>query len=180
MPALATLDDVAAALGRSLTDSETDRVTGLLETASAAVEQAAGNYRFAAGSYTPTRVAHRKLRIPGAVAAVSAVNEVDCDGTETALTGWVLRGSTLYGVDTCEREVEISFTVTADVPAEVVQVTAGIVAATLGAPPVGASSEQAGPFLVSYADSSGRVWLSASDRAVLGKYRTPRRAVELV
>lgn len=179
MTALATSEDVAAALGRTLTVDEYDRVDGLLETASAAVEAAAGNYRFTPGSYTITRLAHPKIRIPATVDAVSAVNDIDCYGTETELTDWTLRGSTLYGVVASGREVEIAFTVTADVPVEVAQVTAGIVAATLGSPPVGASSQQAGPFSVSYADSSGRVWLSASDRAILAKYRTPRHAIEL-
>lgn len=190
--ALATTDDVAAALGRALTEAEEPRSESLLETASAAVEMAAGGYRFAPGEYVVTRVPRRKVRIPAKVDSVESVTLVDDFGAETVLTAWTLRGSTVYGVlpyrasqthfdlgEPCSLEVEIAFTVTEDVPAAVVSIVAGIVAATISAPPVGATSEGAGPFSISYADSSGRVWLSTSDRAILAKYRTPRSAIEL-
>lgn len=177
---LATTADVAKALGRSLTAAETDRATQLLEVASSEAVQAAGGYAFAPGSYTRTLLARDcKTSVRAKVATVGTVRAVDSvTGAETVLTGWTSRGSRLYQLG-CDGEVEVDFTVTDAIPVEVVAVVAGIVAATIGSPPVGAESESAGPFSISYVDSSGRVWLSASDRRTLGKYRRGPRAIRL-
>lgn len=178
--ALATTTDVAHALGRSLTTAETDRANLLLETASEAVTEAAGGYRFAPASYTVTRKPQAcQVWLPAKVATVSAVREVDqATGAETTLTGWTLRGSKLYGVSACE--VEVDFTVSAAIPASIAALVAGVVAATLGGPAVGTQSESTGPFSVSYVDASGRVWLTASDRKILGKYRRPQAAIKAI
>ena len=179
--ALATTTDVAKALGRSLTTADTDRATMLLETASSEAVRVAGGYAFAPGSYTRTLLVRGcKSVIRAKVATIAAVRTVDpTTGAETTLTGWTSRGSRLYQLG-CDGEVEVDFTVTDAIPAEIVAAVAGIVAATLGAPPVGAQSESTGPFSVSYVDSSGRVWLSASDRSLFAKYRRAPRAIRLV
>ena len=75
--------------------------------------------------------------------------------------------------------VEVDFTVTAPIPDEVAGIVAGIVASTMSGPPVGASAEHAGPFSISYVNSSGKVWLSASDKAILGRYKQPKPALDL-
>lgn len=179
--ALATTTDVATALGRSLTAGETSRATQLLEVASSEAVQVAGGYAFEPGSYTRTVLARDcKAVLRAKVATIGAVRTVDpVTGAETALTGWTSRGPRLYQLG-CDGEVEVDFTTTAAIPADVVSVVAGIVAATIGSPPVGAESESVGPFSISYVDSSGRVWLSASDRRTLAKYRRTARPIRLV
>lgn len=178
--ALADYTAVEQAAGRPLTSEEVSRVIGLLEIASDAVTVAAGGYRFAPGAYTVSRIVTRRIvHLPAEVATVAQVRALDPeDGTVTTLTGWTLRRSTLYDVDACQ--VEVDFTSTAQVPPAVEAIVAGIVAATINAPGVGVASQGAGPFQVSYADSSGRVWLSASDRIVLRCYRPVRPAKALL
>ena len=177
--AIATTADVVAALGRSLTTAEPDRATALLLLATAAVE-AETRRRFAPGTYTVGRkVRAGKVSLPATVDTVTEVRSVDqTTGTAQVLTGYTTRGRTIYGLPACF--VEVDFTVTEAPPAEVVGVVAGIAAATISGPPVGASQESAGPFSVSYADSSGRVWLSASDKAILCRFRQPKSALELL
>ena len=179
MTTLATPPDVEEALGRSLTAEETARAAALLLLASAAVEDHTG-YRFAPGTYTVGRKPLRgTVRLPAAVAAVTTVTDVDqFTGAATVTEAYTLRGSTLYGLGTCY--VEVVFTVTADVPETIVSLVAGIVAATLAGPPVGAESAQAGPFQMSFVTSSGKVYLSASDKLILRRYKQPRPPVALV
>lgn len=177
---LATSADVEVAIGRSLAGAETDRVDQLLEIASAAVTAEAGGFRFAPAGYTVRRSVHRgRVRLPAKVAAVTAVSAVNREtGATTALDEWSLVGNTVYGIDACT--AEIAFTVTADVPASIVAIVAGIVAATVSSPLGGAKSMDAGPFSVSFVDGSGRVWLSKSDKAILARYRPPKAAIGLV
>ena len=204
MTALATTTDVEGSLGRSLDSTETPRATSLLTLASSAAVEEANQYRFAPGSYTVGReVRTFKIKLPGKVAAIVAVRNINQrtgDATTlTAGTNYTSRGSYLYlltGYGGYNREsafaevdfmrshmfrpfVEVDFTVTAAVPDEIVNLVAGIVASTLSGPPVGASAEHAGPFSLSYVNSSGKVWLSASDKAILGRYRVPKSALDL-
>lgn len=181
MAALATAVDVAAALGRTLTTEETNRSVPLLLLASAAVSNETG-YRFAPGEYTvERRVRGRKVKLPALVDSVDDVVAVDqCDGSETALVvdvDYTVRGSTVYGLSGCW--VGVTFTVEADVPAEIVALVAGIVASTIEAPSASIDSETAGPFTTSYVDSTGRVFLSKSDKLILAPYKQPRPAVVL-
>lgn len=182
MTALAEDSDVEAALGRTLTTEEAARVDSLLTLASAAVSNEAG-YRFAPGNYTVERtVRGRRLRLPAKVATVASVTAVDpCDGTETEVLdeNYNLRGSTLYGLVDCR--VVVAFTVTAEVPDEIVQLVAGIVASSITSTPLAnVSSETAGPFTTSYVDSSGRVFLSKSDKLILKPYKQPKPALRLL
>lgn len=182
MTAFATSDDVEAALGRTLTDGELERVDGLLELASGQVFAETGYY-FAPGTYTigrPARVS--KLKIPANVNAVTSVKEIDqCDGTETLLTAgtdYVRRGSVLYGLRAAW--AEILFVVTAAVPTEIVALVAGMVATTLDTPGANVASDTAGPFTRSFISTSGRVYLSVSDKAALRKYKQTKPAINLV
>ena len=179
MTALAIISDVEASLGRSLTAAETTRATSLLILASAHVEAETG-YRFAPGSYTVGRkVREDKVLLPATVATVAAVRAVDqSNGSVTVLTGFTSRQRTVYGLSACF--VEVDFTVTAEVPAEVVGIVAGTVASTMAGPPAGAASESAGPFSISYVNSSGKVWLSASDKAILRRYKQAKPALDLL
>lgn len=177
---LATQADVAKALTRPLDPSESDRVDFLLATASDAVNAETGGFRFEPGDYTIRRkVNGGRVKIPARVDSVTSVSAVDPNtGAPTPITGWTLYGSTLYGVKTCT--AEISFTVTEALPKSVVSIVAGAVAATLSGPIEGASSETVGPWTRSYVDGSGRVWFSKSDKAILAKYRQPKRSVTLL
>ncbi len=192
MPDLAVLTDVEDSMGRSLTADENMRALTLISLASAYVEATTG-YRFAPGSYTVgRRVRNGKVHLPATVASVEAVRWVDeWDGTVTDATGWSLHGNTIYGLEGPRRNrpvheyrrawtLEVDFTVTAPVPVVVARVVAGIVAATLLGPAVGAASETAGPFSISYVNSSGKVWLSASDKAILGRYTQPKPAIDMI
>lgn len=184
MTVLATAGDVEASLGRSLTFDETPRAEALLLLASTHVERVTRT-RLAPGSYTVgRRVKSGKVRLPGRVASVTAVREIDhSDGTATTLTAvtdYTTRGRVVYGLGT-RQYVEVDFTITASVPSDVVGVVAGVVASTISGPPVGVSAQQAGTYQVSYVNSSGKVWLSASDKAILSRYGAgqPRSAIDL-
>lgn len=183
MTALATVPDVEESLGRSLSAAETPRAESLLILASSAVSTRTG-FRFAPGSYTISRRPFEgKVKIPATVAAitsVTAINERNGEATVLALTtDYTRRGRLLYGLYS-HSMVEVAFTVTAAIPVEVVALVAGIVANTISGPPVGASSEQAGPFLVSYVNSSGKVWLSDSDKLILSPWMQTKTAVSLL
>jgi len=207
MTALAIISDVESALGRSpgsLTVEENLRATSLLLLASMAVESETNQYRFAPGSYTIGRgVRTFKIKLPAKVAAITGVRNINQrtgDATDlVAGINYTTRGSYLYlltGYGGYNREsafaevdymrshmyrpfVEVDFTVTAPIPDEVAGIVAGIVASTMSGPPVGASAEHAGPFSISYVNSSGKVWLSASDKAILGRYKQPKPALDL-
>ncbi|MCG7610347.1 hypothetical protein [Mycobacterium sp. CnD-18-1] len=178
--ALATPADVAAALGRTLTPEETARANQLLAIATEAVSAATGGYRFEPGAYTVCRaVRDGRIRLPAKVASVSTVSAVDtATGAATPLTGWELHGNTVYAVKACTAEV--AFTVTDAVPDVIVALVAGVAAATLSRPQSEAHQLVAGQFSVSFAESSGRVWFSKSDKAILSRYRPPKPAVSLL
>lgn len=182
MTALAITSDVEAGLGRSLSAEEIPRATSLLALASAHVEAETG-YRFGPGSYTVGRKTRDgKVVLPAKVATIAAVRSLDQDnGAVTTLaltTDYTTHGRTLYGLRVAF--VEVDFTVTEPVPLVISQLVAGIVASTLSGPPVGAASESAGPFQLSFVNSSGKVWLSASDKAILARYKQPRPALDLL
>jgi hypothetical protein len=209
MTALAIISDVEAGLGRSLTAEEIPRANSLLSLASVYVQSApVSGYRFAPGAYTVGRMVPRMgvLKLPAKVDTVLAVRRIDqFTGEVTSLTGWTWHGSKVYRLGYLSGQglgvyglpgqglgityglarsrlplfVEVDFTVTASVPDEVATLVAGIVASTLSGPPVGASAEHAGPFTLSYVNSSGKVWLSASDKAILGRYKQPKPAIDM-
>lgn len=187
MTALATTDDVAIALERSLTSSEEDAAAGLIELASGAVESATGRL-FAPGTYTVTRRVGQgmppRVRLPATVASVSSVSVVDpCEGTLTALDvdSYTLRKSMLYGLRRYQgREIEVTFVVSADIPTDIVALVAGVAAGRLALPAAGVTSELIGPNQVTFGNNSGRIYFSASDQAVIRRYRLPGSAIRLV
>lgn len=173
------LDRVEAHLGRSLSPSEIARAEVLYTAAREAVEAAAGA-DWTGGARTVTRLVRRgqaTLPTPGAVTAVRAVNPDT--GAETALTAYTTRGRVIYGLSgVCE--VAIDVTVADDpVPAKAESVIAGVLAACLSTPVDGVTQESAGPFSRTFADGSGRVWLSASDRARCRRIYRPKPAIQL-
>ncbi|EME14804.1 hypothetical protein [Rhodococcus triatomae] len=179
MTMLAAHTDIEAILEGTVPPEELDRVLGLIAVASAAVEEFTG-YRFAPGTYSVSRIVRDgRVQLAANVATVTGVRLVnERTGSVTEVSDYVVRGSTIYNLP-CGR-VEIDFTVTAPVPDEIVSLTAGIVAATLSGPPVGADQMTAGSYSVSFTASSGRVWLSASDKLVLGRYKRPAAAVVIL
>lgn len=186
MIALATTDDVVKALERELTSAEEDAAAGLIELASAAVESQTQRI-FSPGTYTVTRRVGTslfpRLRLPATVATVASVSVVDPrDGTETVVSSdsYALRNSTLYGLGCYRgREVEVTFTVTADVPDDIVALVAGVVAGRLALPAAGVTSELIGPNQVTFGNNSGRIYFSTSDKAVIRRYRLPGSAIRL-
>lgn len=177
---LATLADVETALGGPVDQAKTGRVEQLLRIASDAVLSATGGFQFEPGTYTSCRKVHcGRVRIPARVESVSAVSSVDPNtGSATPITGWTLRGNTLYGIKACT--VDVTYTVAEVVPQTIADLVSGVVAATMSGPPVGASSMDAGIYRVSFVDSSNRVWFSKSDKAILARYRGPKRSIELI
>lgn len=174
---LADTSDVEAMLGRPLAVGEDERAAGLLVLASAEVE-AFTRRKFATGAYSMSRVVRSgRVRLPAAVAEVTAVRAINTDGSESEVAGYTVRGSTVYGLSGCE--VVVDFTVTAAVPDPVVRVVAGMVAATLEAPPVGVSADIAGPFAQPLVASSGRIWMTKTDREILSRYALPKPAIAL-
>jgi hypothetical protein len=193
--ALATTADVEKSLGRSLlAGDETNRATTLLLLASSAYEIEA-EYHFAPGSYTVGRQVRKgKVKLPAKSPTVTAVRSVDqTDGTVTTLSGYTTHGSWVYRLESSlltrpVRDpyvplfVEIDFTVDAEdspIPPVIVTLVANCVARTLAGPPVGAASESAGPFQISYVNSSGDIYISKNDRLILSRYKQPRAAISL-
>lgn len=181
MTALADQPAVEAALGRTLTSGEVDRVEPLLLLASSFVEARTG-FRFAPGEYTVGRKVRRgRVSLLARVDSVDEVREVDeRSGEVTTLTvvaDYTTRGRTVYGLGS-RCFVEVDFTVTEAVPDEIVALVAGLVASVVEAPAANVESETAGPFQVSYMTSSGRVYLAESDKAVLKRYTQPRPAID--
>jgi len=189
--ALATVADVAKCLGRPLSGTEEEgRAETLLLLASAAFETEAG-YLFSPGTYNVGRRVHKgKVKLPAVVDSVTSVTSVDqTDGSTDVLSGYTLHRNTLYGLDgvVVDRPVrnpyplfvEVVFVVAEEtpIPALIVNLVANCVARTLAGPPVGASSETAGPFSVSYVNSSGDVYISKSDRLILSRYKQPENAI---
>jgi hypothetical protein len=177
--ALATSADVAAYLGRSLTDEESTKFASTLVLVASAIKDYTG-FRFEPGSYTISRVPRRgKVKVPAISPTVTAVAEVDeWDGSETAITDYTTRGATIYGLS--YERVEVSFTAAAAVPDEIVTLAASLVGSVFAGPGVGVASEMTGPFQVSYVDNSGKVWFGATDKLILRKYKQLAASVSLV
>ena len=184
--ALATSADVVKSLGRPFQSTdESARSDTLLILASTAYENVA-DYKFAPGTYTIGRRVHQgKVHLPGKKPTVTAVRMIDqLDGSVSPITGFTIHGSVIYGLQGVRMNhplrqsyvplfVEIDFTIDATlapIPPEIVTLVANCVARTLSGPPVGATGESAGPFHVSYANSSGDIYISKNDRLILSRW----------
>lgn len=163
MAALATSADVEAQLGRSLTSDEEERVDALLRSASARA-RIRTRRNFTPGTYTVTRKVDYKgrVRLPETVASVTSVSAVYSDGTDDELDedAWTLRGNVLYGLGYwCE--VEVTYVVSEDVPEEIVDAVAAIVANGIGTSDPGVQSETIGGFTIRYRDGTTAVTTEA-------------------
>jgi hypothetical protein len=187
--ALAIIDDVALALQRDLTSVEEDAAAGLIELASGAVESVTQRL-FAPGTYTVTRrvpglsgALPPRLRLPATVDSLTSVAIIDPrNGSLTTISpdSYTLRNSTIYGLGCyAGQDVEVTFVVTESVPADIVALVAGVVAGRLSLPSAGVTSETTGPYAVTFGNNSGRIYFSASDKAVLRRYRLPGSAIRL-
>ncbi len=174
---LASTTDVGNAMGGPLTTAQATRATSLLVIASSFVATHTG-FRFAAATYTIGRCASGKVKIPAMTPTAIVVRQINSyTGAATTLilgTDYTVRGRTIYSL---HGEVEVDFTTAASVPTTIKELVAGMVAATMSGPAAGVQSETAGPFQVSYIASSGKVFLSASDKAVLGPWVQPKTAI---
>lgn len=173
MTALATSTDVEAALGRTLTTAESARVGSLLDKASALVRAESGRL-LEAGTYTVKRRVRGGKVVLDDPTTVSEVVRVDGGGTETALTGYTLRGSTLYGLG-CDRWVEVTYVSAGDVADELVTVTAALAARGLTASaPEGAQSWTVtrGPFSesASFSEPSDSLAPTPSELATIRRF----------
>lgn len=210
LPALATLDDVAATLGRALTTDQVTAGTRLLDMASAIVR----NYT----RQTITQVLNDSVTLPGnwgntldlPAKHVTAVHSVAMNGGTMSNTQWRLveggrlflgtgafmpdYGSTIWGgtalwgpagsnqgpqaIGNTWQGPTAQITVSydhgyADVPADIANTVAGMVANQLNAE-VGIQSETIGGYKVVYArQSNSGMALSDDDKKILNYYRKP-------
>jgi hypothetical protein len=177
MTALATSADVVADLGRALTTIEAAKVASALDKASALIRDETRRL-FEADTF----VVRRKVRDGKVVLdnpeSVNSVVEVSEDGSESTLTGYVLRGSVLYGLG-CDKWVEIDYDSVGSVPDELVTITAAIAARNITTTaPEGAESYTVtrGPFSesASFSEATDSASALPSEMKVIRKYALAR------
>jgi hypothetical protein len=171
--ALATIAEVEARLGRSLTVAETSKATAYLEDASALFIQRAVQ-KFEQGE-SSVRLFPRDGVVRLTQRPVIAVTEVkDLDGNEIDFT-WD-RHQSIYDLGSYT-PVDVTYehgSIT--IPADVVAVVAGMVARTLSINPdaaAGVQQQTVGPFSQSYASWAvgGQVMMSPVEAKVADSYR---------
>jgi hypothetical protein len=177
MTALATQADVETSIGRTLTATEIAKMDGALARASAVVRAATAR-KFEEGTYTVRRRVRNGRVSLDSPATVTGVGEVNDDGSVTGVTGYTLRGSVLYDLG-CERWVEVTYTTTGAVPAELVEVVAAMAGRDLTSDrPQGATSYTItrGPFAesASFEDASDSVEPTSSEAKIIARYATRR------
>lgn len=178
MTALATQADVVTSIGRALTTAEAAKAAGALDRASALV-RAATDRKFQAGTFTVRRKVRGGRVALDSPATVTAVDGVNDDGSVTAVTGYTLRGSTVYDLGACEVWVEVTYTTAGTIPAEIVTVTAAMAGRDILADrPQGATSYTItrGPFAesASFEDGSDSVEPTSSEAKILARYAMRR------
>jgi hypothetical protein len=178
MTALATSTDVEAVIGRTLTAAEDAQIESALDAASAAVREATGR-KYEAGTFTVRRKVRNGSVDLDAPATVTGINDIDSNGTATAVTGYTLRGSTVYNVAGCN--VEVTYTSAGLVPDEVVKVCAEMAAHKLSSEvPDGATwwSVTKGPFTESatFAAASDAGKPTYAHSKILRRYALARSA----
>lgn len=183
---LATTADIEIAIGRTLTVIETSHAEALALLASSAVVEESNYYHFAPGDYMISRyVKNNQLSLPSSpTSTVTEIRDIDqSTGEDTVLvlgTDYNVRGNTVYLLSPSYRDLlEIDVEVTDDVPTEIVAVIAGIVSSTMSDPNLSGSMDMNGSYAVSRISSSGKVWLSASDKNIIKKYKVPKQALVL-
>lgn len=167
---LVTSQDIAARLGRPLSEAETARVDALIADASAEVRAYTGQLITAGTSTVTLPVVGGRVNLPQRpVVGVLAINGEPVD--EPDLVGATLRG--LYG---CEVTVSYEHGY-AEVPDDIVSVVAAMVLRGLATQP-GAplySRESIGEYSYGLPESAlaRRVIVDRTDRETLDRYRLP-------
>lgn len=173
---LASVDDLAARLGRELDDDETARIEALLADASAAVRSYTGQQFTRESTTSRLRVAGRSLRLPQRpVIGVSAV--ADVDGNDVSFSWYA---GEVLGIDSLAYPTGGWVDVTyehgyEEVPADVVAVVCNVALRAFGvaAGQSGLASETIGTYSYSIggAAASGPLGMLADERQVLDSYR---------
>lgn len=176
MVALATATDVANELGRALTSQETAEVAVALDSASDYVRTVTGR-KFEAGTYTVRRRACGGRVWLDSPATVTGVVSVDSAGLTTAVTGFRLRGSTLYGLG--DGWVEVTYATAGTIPADIRRVVAAMAARDITEDrPQGATSYTVtkGPFSESaqFEEPTDSIEPTRAEAKVLAKYGARR------
>lgn len=183
MTALATSTDVVADLGRALTAAESAKVGAALDKASALVRAETGRF-YEADTFTVRRkVSGGKVTLDDPT-SVTTVTEVDCDGNATNLSGYTLRGATVYGLG-CDRWVEVEYDCAGTIPAALVTVVAAMAGRSITASaPEGVESYTVtrGPFTesASYGATSDSVAATPSELAIIRRHRLRPGALNLL
>ena len=175
MTALATPEDVAAALGREFTDAEGARVENLLDRASDLV-RAYVKQAFTLGESTVVRSV-RSGRVRLSQFPVVSVDEVRSLAGADVAFDWT-GGPVVRGLS--DRAVRVTYTHGYDeIPGPVVRVVAAVVARRLddgdAEPNVTQESETVGPFTYSrtLAADAANVFLAGTEKLVLDGYAPP-------
>lgn len=182
-PTLATQADVEAELGRALTSDETAKVDTALAAASDYVRTETRR-KFEAGTFTVRRRARDGRATVYDASSVSMVNAISSDGTATAVTGYTLRGTTLYGVGS--GWIEVTYTSDGTVPEKLVRVVAAMAARDItNDRPQGATSYTVskGPFTESagFDEPNDAALPTPSEARIIAAYRARRsRSVSLL
>ena len=171
--ALATIADVEARLGRSLTTAEEAKATAWLEDASALfVNRSEQKFELAESTVRlfPKDGVVRLLQRP----VISITSVTDINGVEVDYT-WDGR-QTLFDVWTYLPVVINYEHGSADIPADVVAVVAGMVARTISIAPdaaAGITKSTTGPFSQEFASWAvgSQVMLSPAEQAIADSYR---------
>lgn len=171
--ALATIADVEARLGRSLTVAEQSKAAAYLEDASALFTQRAVQ-KFEVGESTvrlfPKDGVVRLIQRP----VISVDTVLDIDGYEIDFT---FDGhQSIYDLGAYTPVIVTYQHGSADVPQDVIAVVAGMVARTLSISPdaaAGVQQQSVGPFSQSYASWAvgGQVMMSPAEAKVADAYR---------
>lgn len=171
---LATVDDVAARLGRDLTAAEETRVETLVVDASAAVRSYTGQTFSAETTTDRLRVKAGTVRLPQR--PVTDVTEVtDLDGNDLAFTWYHGDSITLAGVP-ANGWVDVTYEHGwEELPADIVAVVCQIVGRALGTPADqgGYQSETIGnyTYAIGAAAAAGATGMMNDERAALDRYR---------
>lgn len=185
MSMYATIADVEFMLGRTLTIYEHPHVNSLITLASALVDSETNQYAFEVGSHTVGRVVRNcRVMLSGKVASVDEVRVINkSDGSATVLVlddDYTVRGREVFFCSGSNYFAEVDFTVDAPIPDDIVSLVAGVVSSTLSDPMLAAANAMAGAYPVSKVTSSGKVWLSGAEKAILKKYKQPRASLDIV
>lgn len=171
---LATADDLAGRLGRTLTDTETDQAELLLADASAAVRAYCGQ-QFGQSDQTS------RLRVRGGVIflpqrpVTSVTTVADPDGNDIDFT-WYAGDRIALSSPSAAQWADVTYTAGyEEIPADIVAVVCQIAGRALGRPAdeTGLASETIGQYSYSVggAAAAGSVGMLADERAVLDRYR---------